>query len=269
MAKRTGIVTVRNGERFRLSDVDPAATGGWKKLEGKARTEELRGRLIELQERLFAEHRRALLVVLQATDTAGKDAVLRAVLSGVSPAGVEVTSFKKPTAEELDRPFLWRVEKRLPAKAMIGVWNRSHYEDVLVVRVHGLVPEPVWKARFEQINAAEKIWAANDVTILKFFLHLSKDEQKKRLEERLAEPRKWWKFNPDDLKERARWDEYQRAYQDVIRRCSTPWAPWHVVPADREWARNLAVMETVVAKLEEMDPRHPELAFDPGSIVVR
>jgi PPK2 family polyphosphate:nucleotide phosphotransferase len=193
---------------------------------------------------------------------------VKSLLTGVNPAGVQVTSFKAPTWEELDHDYLWRVHHKVPPRGVIGVWNRSHYEDVLIVRVHKLIEKAVWKARYEQINNFEKMLSENGVTIVKFFLHISKDEQKERLQARLDDPAKHWKFNVGDLKERALWDEYQEAYEDAINQCSTEWAPWHIVPADKKWARNIAVAEAVVDALETMNPQFPTADFDATQIVV-
>ncbi len=210
------------------------------------------------QERLWAEQGQSLLVVLQAMDTAGKDGTIRAVFSGVNPQGVHVTSFKSPTSHELAHDFLWRIHQATPAKGEIGVFNRSHYEDVLVVRVQDLVPEGVWRPRYEMINHFEKQLVQSSTTVIKFFLHMSKDEQAKRLQARLDDPSKRWKFNSGDLTERALWDDYQRAYQEAIEKTSTDAAPWYVIPADRKWYRNWAVGNVIAETLERMDPQYPE-----------
>ncbi|HEY8257629.1 MAG TPA: PPK2 family polyphosphate kinase [Gemmatimonadales bacterium] len=214
-------------------------------------------RMDELQTALYAEGKQALLIVLQARDGAGKDSTIRRVFGRLNPVGCMVTSFKVPTALELRHDFLWRVHQAVPPKGTIGVFNRSHYEDVLVVRVHQLVPEKVWRARYDQINAFEHLLTQNGVTILKFFLHISKDEQKERLRERLDDPAKQWKFNAADLGERDKWDEYTHAYTDVLRLTSTPEAPWYVVPADKKLPRDAMIAEVVVEALERMDPRFP------------
>lgn len=222
------------------------------------KVEKLRLRLESLQEALYAESRQALLVVLQARDAGGKDGTIRRVFSLVNPQGCDVHSFKQPTPEELAHDFLWRVHAAVPAHGMIGIFNRSHYEDVLAVRVHGLVPKDVWKRRYEQINDFEHMLTRNGVTILKFFLHVSREEQRVRLLERLTDPAKNWKFEAGDLKERGLWDDYTRAYRDVFRKCSTKWAPWYVVPADRKHARDYLVLDTIVSTLERMRPRYPK-----------
>ena len=216
--------------------------------------------MAELQEALYAESRRALLVVLQARDTAGKDGAIRHVFGLVNPMGVEITSFKAPTPAELSHDYLWRVHQRVPGRGMMGVFNRSHYEDVLVVRVHGLVPEDVWRARYDQINAFERHLADNGVVILKFCLHISREEQRRRLIARLTDPNKNWKFNPGDLRERQRWDDYTTAYADAIRLTSTAWAPWYVVPADRKAVRDVLVAQVVVETLKRMAPQYPSAA---------
>jgi PPK2 family polyphosphate:nucleotide phosphotransferase len=220
--------------------------------------DKLRARLDELQNALYAESKRSLLVVLQARDAGGKDGTIRRVFSSVNPQGCTVTAFKAPSPVELAHDFLWRVHAAVPARGMIGIFNRSHYEDVLAVRVHKLVPKRVWKARYDQINEFERILTENGVTIIKFFLHISKEEQRVRLCDRLTDPTKNWKFEAGDLDERKLWDEYTRAYVDVFRKCSTRHAPWFLVPADRKHARDYLVLEKIVSTLEEMDPTYPK-----------
>jgi PPK2 family polyphosphate:nucleotide phosphotransferase len=220
--------------------------------------DKLRTRLDELQNALYAESKRALLVVLQARDAGGKDGTIRRVFSSVNPQGCTVTSFKPPTPVELAHDYLWRVHAAVPARGMIGIFNRSHYEDVLAVRVHKLVPKKVWKLRYDQINDFERMLTENGVTILKFFLHISKEEQRVRLCDRLTDPTKNWKFQAADLDERELWDQYTRAYVDVFRKCSTRWAPWFLVPADRKHARDYLVLEKIVSTLEDMDPTYPK-----------
>jgi len=209
-----------------------------------------------------------LLLIFQAKDAAGKDGAIRHVMSGVNPQGCQVTSFKVPTEEELDHDYLWRVHKATPRRGFIGIFNRSHYEDVLVVRVHNLVPEAVWQQRYEQINQFEKLLADSGTTILKFFIYISKEEQKERFEARLRDPRKNWKFSMGDVKERGHWDDYMRAFEDVLSRCSTPWAPWHVIPANHKWYRNLAVSQIIIEALEHLDMRFPPPLPDAGEIVI-
>jgi PPK2 family polyphosphate:nucleotide phosphotransferase len=260
---------LRPGKRVKLGDIDPADTLG---LAGKPKAQAALARNVEriaaLQERLYAEHRRALLVVLQALDAGGKDGTTRAVFSGVNPQGCHVTSFKAPCAEELAHDFLWRIHAATPRRGEIGIFNRSHYEDVLVVRVDELVPRKVWEPRYEQINAFERHLVANGTEIVKVYLHISREEQAERLRERLTEPEKRWKFSPEDLRKRAQWDDYMAAYEAALQRCTTAHAPWYVVPGDRNWVRNLAVSAIVRRKLEEMDPRIPQPAWDPEAIVI-
>ncbi|MBY0562836.1 MAG: polyphosphate kinase 2 family protein [Hyphomonadaceae bacterium] len=217
-----------------------------------------------LQDKLWAERKRALLVVLQGIDTSGKDGTVRGVFNRCGPLGVCVTSFGRPSEQELAHDYLWRVHVAMPKKGMIGVFNRSHYEDVLVVKVRGLAPSEVVEQRYDQINGFEKHLTENGVTILKFMLHISKDEQKQRLQERLDDPNKHWKFNPGDLEDRALWDDYQRAYDIMLERCSTEHAPWRVVPADKKWRRNAIIAAVVRATLEEMNPRYPEPEWKAG-----
>ena len=221
-----------------------------------------------LQDRLFAESKQALLLVLQATDAAGKDGTIRKVFGPVDPLGLRAYSFKKPTPEELSRDFLWRVHQKVPAKGDIAIFNRSHYEDVLIVRVHGLADKKTIDARYAQINAFEERLDFYGTRIVKVFLHVSKEEQRERLQERVDIPRKRWKFNPGDLEERKHWDAYQRAFEAVLERCSTKRAPWYVIPADRNWYRNALVARLVRLTLEDMDPQYPELDFDPSGITV-
>lgn len=238
---------------------DPGDTGKETKEQAEPELRRLRRRLAELQEKLYADGRYALLVVLQGMDAAGKDGVVRHVFRGVNPQGVRVHSFKQPTPREAAQDFLWRVHQAAPPKGLIGIFNRSHYEDVLVVRVHGLVPAGVWRSRYGLINDFERLLTESGVRILKFCLHVSKDEQRRRFDRRLQDPRRHWKFSPDDLRERQHWGEYQAAYAEMLEACSTPHAPWTIVPADHKWYRNLIVARAVVAALEEMHLRYPEL----------
>ena len=217
----------------------------------------LRHELIVWQQKLYAEGRQKLLIIFQAMDAGGKDGTTRKVFRGVNPQGVRVTSFKAPTHDELAHDYLWRVHRNVPAAGMIGVFNRSHYEDVLVVRVDELVPEEVWQQRFEQINHFEQLLTATGTRILKFYLHISKQEQKEQFQERLNVPEKHWKFSKADLEKRRQWDDYMTAYQDALQRCTTPWAPWYVIPSDSKWYRNLAVMRIIIHTLREMNPSYP------------
>jgi len=221
-----------------------------------------------LQDRLWAEHKRALLVVLQGIDTAGKDGTVRGVFNSCGPLGVAITPFGRPSEEELAHDYLWRVHAAAPKRGMIGVFNRSHYEDVLVVKVRKLAPADAVEERYEQINAFEKHLSENGVTILKFMLHISKDEQKQRLQERLDDPAKHWKFNPGDLEDRALWDDYQAAYDTALTRCSTKHAPWRVIPADKKWRRNAIIAAVVRETLEEMAPQYPKPDWDPKSFKI-
>lgn len=246
------------GANVTLRDEDAAAPAGVPdKGELKDRLGELTDRLDELQRALHAEAKRAVLVVLQGRDGAGKDGAIRRVFGPVDPQGLIVTSFKVPSAEELAHDYLWRVHKAVPAHGTIGVFNRSHYEDVLVVRVDRLVPEPVWRARYEQINQFERILGENGVTVVKFFLHISREEQRERLLARLSDDTKYWKFDDGDIRKRAQWDEYTAAYEEALSRTSTPSAPWYVVPSDRKPVRDLLIAEVMVETLERLAPRYP------------
>ncbi|MEZ6056812.1 MAG: polyphosphate kinase 2 family protein [Planctomycetaceae bacterium] len=217
----------------------------------------LRDELIEWQCKLYAQGKQSLLIVLQAMDAGGKDGSIRHLFKGVNPQGVQVASFKAPTSTELSHDYLWRIHQEAPGKGMIRIFNRSHYEDVLVVRVDNLAPEEVWQKRYEQINHFEQLLAENRTTILKFYLHISKDEQKQRFQDRLDDPESHWKFSLQDLEKRKQWDDYMAAYEDVLNRCSTSWAPWYVIPANQKWYRNLAIMKVIVHKLREMNPQYP------------
>lgn len=251
---------VASGKKIHLKDWDPQGSQVGDKKEGENRLEQVNADLENLQELLYAEHRHKLLIVLQGMDTSGKDGVIRAVFDGVNPQGVRVASFKVPTPNELDHDYLWRVHPQAPAKGEMVIFNRSHYEDVLVVRVHKLVPDEAWRRRYDQINAFERLLVEEGTTILKFFLNLSAGEQKERLLARIEDPTKQWKFNPGDLNERALWAEYQKAYEDVLSLTSTEWAPWYIVPSDRKWYRNLVVASVIVDALKRMDMRYPAAA---------
>ncbi|CAA9515527.1 MAG: Polyphosphate kinase 2 [uncultured Solirubrobacteraceae bacterium] len=260
---------VEPGVPISLAAIDPDDSEGYgSKAEVKEELEALRATISELQARLYAEGRRSLLVVLQAMDTGGKDGAIKDVFRGVNPQGCRVWSFKAPSAEELSHDFLWRYHQKAPARGMITIFNRSHYEDVLVVRVKDIVPESVWRPRFEAIRAFERGLAQEGVVVLKFFLHISKDEQKRRLEARLRKPEKHWKFSSGDLAERARWDAYQEAFEEAINETSTELAPWYVVPADHKWFRNLVIARAIAATLEQMDPQFPPSEPGLDSIVV-
>ena len=269
---KTSAVPVK-GKLFKLADVDPDSEKPFahhphNRDDATSRLLELRKRLFELQELLYAEHQRSLLLVFQAMDTGGKDGAIGNLLTGVNPAGVSVASFKAPSAEELSHDFLWRIHAQAPKRGHIGVFNRSHYEDVLVTRVHGLVDDATAEQRFADINNFEAMLTRNGTRILKFFLHISKEEQAARLQARLDNPAKNWKFEAGDLKERAHWDEYQAVYEDALRHCSPAHAPWFVIPANQKWARDLALAEIVVATLEDMNPQPPKATFDVAAQVV-
>jgi PPK2 family polyphosphate:nucleotide phosphotransferase len=246
--------------KFRLSRFDSADTHGVAKDEGEEAVEKHVEKLAALHDLLYAEHRRSLLIVLQGMDAAGKDGTIRHVMSGVNPQGCSVVSFKEPTRLELDHDFLWRIHAAVPPKGTIGIFNRSHYEDVIVARVHELVPEAVWKRRYGQINDFESILAANNVVILKFFLHLSKAEQKKRLQSRLTDPAKNWKADAADFRERRHWAGYESAYEDAIAEGARKDAPWYIIPSDHKWFRNFAVGEVIVRTLEGLGMAYPRIS---------
>lgn len=260
---------VQPGKRAGLDRVDANATPGFEgvKNEGERELEKLTARLEKLQELLFAEHKHAVLIVLQGMDSAGKDGTIRRVFKGVNPQGVRVASFKIPSVQELDHDFLWRVHEQVPARGEIVLFNRSHYEDVLITRVHGRIPRAVWERRYREINEFERTLTEEGTTVLKFFLHISPDEQKRRLKERLADPTKHWKFREADLEERQRWVAYMEAYEEALTKTSTAWAPWHVVPSNRKWFRDLFVSERIVSALEKLRMHYPPLP--PGTRGVR
>jgi len=249
---------VAPGKKVKLSKRPTADTGRFRdKAAAAGPTQKNLQRLDELQEELYAESKRALLVVFQAMDAGGKDGAIEHVFSGVNPQGCSVTSFKAPTHIEAAHDFLWRHHDAAPRKGMIGIHNRSHYEAVLIERVHDLVPKSVWQRRYDRINEFERLLVDEGTTILKFFLHISKAEQKRRLEKRLNDPHKNWKFNPGDLKERDRWNDYQQAYQDAIEKCSTEHAPWFIVPADHKWYRNWVISDVIVRTLASLKMKYP------------
>jgi PPK2 family polyphosphate:nucleotide phosphotransferase len=260
---------VREGAKFRLRDHDPGDTGKFEsKEQGKARLVQGIARLRELQDRLYAQDRWAVLLIFQAMDAAGKDSTIEHVMSGVNPQGTQVFSFKAPSSEELDHDFLWRTSRCLPERGRIGIFNRSYYEEVLVVRVHPgilaaqklpaeLVGEDIWEQRFEDINGIERYLSRNGIRILKFFLHVSRQEQRRRFLARLDDPEKNWKFSVADAKERDHWDDYMKAYEEMIRATSTEHAPWHVIPADHKWFMRMAVADIVVDALEELKLEYP------------
>jgi len=257
---------VKPGSNLSLKDRDAADTFGHKRDD--KRLEKTLLRLRELQHLLYADKRYSLLIVLQALDAGGKDGTIRHVMSGVNPQGCDVTSFKAPSEEELAHDFLWRIHKAVPSRGYIGIFNRSHYEDVLIVRVHNLVPKEVWRRRYGQINDFERMLVQNGTTILKFFLHVSKDEQKKRFEARIQDSSRNWKLSLPDFEERQHWDDYTEAYEDVLRKCSTDYAPWYVVPADRKWFRNHLVAELIVRALDRMRLKYPPPSVDISKVVI-
>ena len=261
---------VKHGTRVELSKWDPNDIGDFKggKAEGLVQLEKLNVKLEALQELLFAEHLHKLLVILQAMDTGGKDGAIRRVFNGVNPAGVRVASFKAPTPEELDHDYLWRIHKAVPGRGEMVIFNRSHYEDVLIVRVHNIVPPDAWGKRFDQINEFERALAENGTTILKFYLHIDLDEQKERLQARLDDPAKRWKFHLGDLEERKLWSHYMQAYEDVLSKTSTEYAPWYIVPANHKWFRDLVISSVLVETLEELKMKYPESEANLDGVVI-
>ena len=262
------VLRVEPGTPVRLADVDPAATHGHTKDSAAVELEKGLDRLTDLQDRLWAEAKHPVLVVLQGIDASGKDGSIRHVVGAFNPMGCSVTSFKVPTPVELAHDYLWRVHQRTPGKGEIAVFNRSHYEDVLVVRVHDLVPKAVWSRRFDEINEFERLLTANGTTIVKFFLWIDKDEQKARFQARLDDPAKNWKFRLGDLEERKHWDDYLAAYEDVLSRCSTDAAPWYVIPANRKWFRNLAITDILADTIETLKPAYPPTTEDLTNVVI-
>jgi len=252
--------------KVKLAAIDPDGTHGIDKAAAADQFEKNCKRLSLFQYLLYAESRRAFLVVLQGIDAGGKDGTIRHVMSGLNPQGVSVVPFKAPDGEERRHDYLWRVHKAVPEYGKLGIFNRSHYEDVLIVRVHNLVPKAVWSKRYDQINDFERMLTESGVRIVKFLLYISKQEQAKRFRLRLEDKAKNWKFSPDDIKEREYWDQYIEAYDDVLRKCSTEAAPWYVIPANRKWFRNLAVSQIMADALEDMDLEYPKPAADLSSI---
>jgi PPK2 family polyphosphate:nucleotide phosphotransferase len=257
------------GTRAQLAERDPRDKAGLgDKKSAEARSTKDAEAIDALQDRLYAEGRRALLVILQGTDTSGKDGTVRHVFNRTGPLGVSVHAFGRPSPEELAHDFLWRAHRHCPRRGTIGIFNRSHYEDVLVGRVRGLAPPEEIERRYGQINDFERMLRENGTTILKFMLHISKEEQRERLQARLDEEKSRWKFNPGDLDDRKHWDEFQEAYEIMLERCSTPHAPWHVIPADRKWVRNAIVAASVRATLEAMDPHYPKVEWTPDQYAI-
>ena len=256
----TELFRVKPGHSVELKDIDPDATTGFDgdKDKGKEKLKELNKELRALQEMFYTAHKNSLLVILQGMDTSGKDGTIRHVFDRVNPQGVRVANFKAPTPIELGHDYLWRVHRQTPEKGEIVIFNRSHYEDVLIVRVKELVPKDVWSKRFTQINNFERLLVDEGTVVVKFFLHISKDEQKERLLARLETPEKQWKFNPDDLKERKLWGDYQAAYEDAIERTSTEWAPWYIIPANKKWFRSLVIARVLVETIKNLNLKPPK-----------
>lgn len=255
---------VKPGKNVNLQELDPDENNEFSgtKTAGLEKLAKLTKRLGELQEVLYAEHKQKILIVFQARDAGGKDGTIRSIFCDTNPQGIRVTSFKAPTPLELDHDYLWRIHQQTPGKGEMVIFNRSHYEDVLVVRVHDIVPKTIWEKRYSHIRHFEEILAEEGTTIIKFYLNISKEEQKKRFQERLDDPLKIWKFNPADLKERALWDAYTQAYEDAINQTSTNFAPWYVIPSNKNWYRNLCIAEILVKTLEELNMSYP--ATQPG-----
>jgi PPK2 family polyphosphate:nucleotide phosphotransferase len=259
-------LAISPGSKFRLRDFDPSDTCGLDKAGAAELLEKNRDRLSVLQYLLYAEAKRSLLVVLQGIDAGGKDGTIKHVMTGLNPQGVEVTAFKVPEGEETRHDYLWRIHKAVPEQGKIGIFNRSHYEEVLVVRVHDLVPKEQWSQRYDQINDFERMLTQNGVHILKFLLYISKEEQAKRFRSRIEDKEKNWKFSIGDLKERERWDDYVEAYDTLLQKCSTAHAPWHVIPSNRKWIRNAAVSQIMREKLEAMNLQYPKPQSDLSKI---
>jgi PPK2 family polyphosphate:nucleotide phosphotransferase len=261
---------IHPGTKPQLSEYDPEDTGNFKgRDEADAELKQHRKRLFDLQELLYAEDKHALLVVLQGMDAAGKDGAIRHIFTGVNPQGCVVHSFKEPVGDETQHDYLWRVHQVVPRRGMIGVFNRSHYEDVLVPRVHGQISQQVLAQRFEQINGFERVLVENGTTLLKFFLHISKQEQGKRLQARLDDPKKYWKVSPSDIAARKLWDDYQKAYEDVLYHCSTRHAPWYIVPANKKWFRNVLISKILIQTLEALKMHYPKPKFDLTKLKVK
>ena len=265
----TNKLMVTEGKKINLQKLSPEYdfSINEKKAEDVLK-QNLKKRMSNLQYRLYAERKKALLIVFQGIDTSGKDSTIRHVISTFNPQSCMVKAFKEPTAEDLLHDFLWRVHKRAPAKGEIVVFNRSHYEDIIQPRVHKTIHKSIWSQRYEHINAFEKCLSDSNIKIIKFFLHISKEEQRKRLEERLNDPSKHWKVSERDMEDRKFWSSYTVSYQDIIKRCSNTWAPWYIIPADKKWFRNLAVGLIIVDTIERMKPKFPKPAINLSKIVI-
>jgi PPK2 family polyphosphate:nucleotide phosphotransferase len=261
-------LNVPPGGTIRLAELDPDYTGVLSKDIAAARLNASTKQLTELQERLYAEGRRSVLIVLQAMDAGGKDGAIKQVMGPLNSQSCYVASFKKPTSHELAHDFLWRVHKRVPGRGEIGIFNRSHYEDVLVAKVHRLVDDETITRRYAHINNFEQLLSDGGTRILKFYLHISKEEQRKRFAERFEDPNKHWKIGPYDLAERKRWDEYMAAFDAALTATNTPWAPWYVVPSNKKWYRSVAIAEALERALTEMDPRYPAPEVDVSKLVL-
>ena len=271
MARTTKLadeLRIKPGTRARIARRDPGATFGFDKATAQVATAKELARLSDLQDRLWAEAKRSVLVVLQGIDSAGKDGVIKKVMTAFNPQGCPVTSFKVPSAEELAHDYLWRVHRQVPRKGEVGIFNRSHYEEVLIVRVHGLVPKRVWSKRYAQINEFEKMLAETGTTIVKFFLSIDRDEQRERFQARYDDPTKRWKFSMGDLEERKLWNDYHAAFEDAVTKTSTDWAPWYVVPANHKWLRDLAVSSILADTMAGLRPAYPEPKGLPVGLVV-
>lgn len=264
----TDAYRVKPGTKVDLSKIPSRVAGGLKRGPARELLRQYVRQLDAWQEKLYAEGKQSLLLVFQAMDAGGKDSTIRRVLGPLNPAGVRVHSFKVPTSTELAHDYLWRIHRATPARGYIGVFNRSHYEDVLIVRVKDLAPKKVWQRRYEHINQFEKILTDEGTTILKFYLHISKEYQRARLQRRLDRADKHWKFSPSDLKERARWGDYAQAFNDALSRCSSEHAPWYIIPAERRWFRNVLVAQIILNTLTKMNPQLPRVDFDPSTIVI-
>lgn len=260
---------VQPGSDVKLNSVDTEFTAELNKKQAQKLITENHKQLSQLEYVLYAQARHSILIILQAMDAGGKDGTIRHVMGPLNPQSCKVTSFKSPSENELAHDYLWRVHHRVPPKGHIGIFNRSHYEDVLFVRVHNLVPQKVWSGRFEHINNFEKMLSDENVTILKFFLHISKGEQLKRLKSRIDDPQKHWKIDPADFAERKNWSKYQNAYEDILTKCSTEYAPWIIVPADKKWFRNLVVSQILCEKLKSLKMKFPPPKIDPASIEIK
>ncbi len=262
-------ITFKPGSELKLADIPTRIDQDEvDKEEAKKQIADNARDMADLARCLYAENKRSILLVLQGMDTAGKDGTIRAVMRGLNPRSCQVVSFKKPSEVELDHDFLWRIHQHTPRRGNIGIFNRSHYEDVLVVRVRDLVPKNVWKERYELINDFEKLLTENGTIVLKCFLHVSKEEQRERLQARIDEPKSRWKFNPADLAERKLWSDYQEAYEDALIKCNTKVAPWYIVPSDQKWYRNLVVSNLVYDTMKELSPKYPTVKEDFSGIVV-